>query len=81
MEIFSSKYLEISRKKRETIYVETSLINNLLSNLVSLDYTKLNTVPKNRGIYIWFRGLTIEYIGVSNNKNELYRRVVRQNLN
>tara|TARA_S200000501_G_C20540883_1_gene619994 strand:+ start:62 stop:640 length:579 start_codon:yes stop_codon:yes gene_type:complete len=81
MEKFSSKYLEISGKKRETIYVETSLINNLLSNLVSLDYSNLNTVPKNRGIYIWFRGLTIEYIGVANNKNGLYGRVVRQHLN
>ena len=81
MEKFSSKYLEISGKKRETIYVETSLINNLLSNLVSLDYLNLNTVPKNRGIYIWFRGLTIEYIGVANNKNGLYGRVVRQHLN
>ena len=81
MEKFASKYLEISGKKRATIYIETSLINNLLSKLVTLDYSKLNIVPKERGIYLWFRGLNIEYIGVANNKNGLYGRVVRQHLN
>ena len=81
MKKFASKYLEISGKKRATIYIETSLINNLLSKLVTLDYSKLDNVPKERGIYFWFRGLNIEYIGVANNKNGLYGRVVRQHLN
>tara|TARA_B100001029_G_C14849409_1_gene332855 strand:+ start:23 stop:628 length:606 start_codon:yes stop_codon:yes gene_type:complete len=81
MKKFASKYSEISGKKRATIYIETSLINNLLSKLVTLDYSKLDNVPKERGIYLWFRGLNIEYIGVANNKNGLYGRVVRQHLN
>ena len=81
MEKFANKYLEISGKKRATIYIETSLINNLLSKLVILDYSNLTNVPKERGIYLWFRGLNIEYIGIANNKNGLYGRVVRQHLN
>ena len=41
----------------------------------------MDNVPKERGIYLWFRGSNIEYIGVANNKNGLYGRVVRQHLN
>ena len=80
LKTFNLNFVEITEKK-ETRYVEVSSLNYFISKLRTLNYDDIkNQAPKIKGIYFWFNGQDLQYIGIAKNKDGLYKRIVLQHL-
>ena len=62
--------------------MSSEYFNEIFDSLKSLDYSNIKQgIPRDKGIYFWFVGEQVNYIGIAKNRNGLYGRVALQHLN
>ena len=82
MKVFDSNYVKLSRPRCPKLYFASDYFNEIFDSLKSLDYSNVKQgIPRDKGIYFWFVGEQVNYIGIAKNRNGLYGRVALQHLN
>ena len=80
--LFDCNYVKLSRPKCPELYFASEYLNEIFDSLKSLDYSNVkHGLPREKGIYFWFVGEQVNYIGIAKNRNGLYGRIALQHLN